>query len=444
MGFDHDISGIKFGSNPQEFVSRLPEAELFNPGAKGLVSFSDPNPLAMSQAVMSMGPVGFGADHRTWKWDGCRWVPDDEVIDRRLAVLAGNHFRKHHVASVRTMCSATRVYDIDPGTPDKSVIGFSNGVYDLEKKTLLPHDPARGFVPVLSVAYNKDATCPRFIKWVTEVVAPEDVALAWEIIAYMLLTGNPQQIAMMLIGAGGNGKGTFLRVLRHILGKANYTSQSLAQLTGNRFRMAQLYGKTANICGDIDPTHLKETAAFKLATGEDLVSAEHKGLPPFDFEAYAVPIFSANEVPTTSDTSDGYFRRWIPLEFPNSFQAGGFNEEALFEELEGIVAMALAMLPFVLTDKLRPNPVTMEKFETASDPFRSFYSERCTPGPDLYTSRDDIYGAYKHWTEQNGHMAMSARKVYAKLRELKIRETTRDTGQRGFCLHVEHIITRQL
>ena len=61
---------------------------------------------------------------------------------------------------------------------------------------------------------------------------------------------------------------------------------------------------------------------FKMLTGNDTVSGEHKFKDRFDFRSYAKLIFSCNKIPETKDKSIAYFRRWIIINFTHSIPFG--------------------------------------------------------------------------------------------------------------------------
>lgn len=418
-------------------------ADFFFATDKGLPKWTEPKVIDLAGAVLTMGPVAPGADDRFWTYRDNRWAPDDGAVQRRLVSLLGQRYRPALVRPVRDAIDAISPYGvIDAAQPDSALVGFCNGLLDVTTWEVLPADPYRGFVPRLAVDYDSGAQCPNFQAWLAEVLAPEDVNLAWCIIAYMLVTGNPWQKAIMFIGLGSNGKSTFIRVLNAILGPDNYSAVSLGHLTSNRFAPATLYGKLANICGDIDPTHLRETAMFKMLVGGDPIYAEHKNKDGFKFTSYAVPLFSANEIPTTSDTSDAYFRRWIALEFPHKL-SGRFDETKLTGEAAGIAAYALRFLPDVLANGIVPNAVTQEKFEIASDPLRLFYAEECVADTDAFTSRNTLYATYEAWAKCGGSVALSNRKVFSRLRALGVKDAQKHDGERGFALQVRTHAVRQ-
>ena len=168
----------------------------------------------------------------------------------------------------------------------------------------------------------------------------------WEVIGYTLMSGNPLHKMILLYGHGFNGKGVLMRVLTAVLGEGSVSSVSLHSLAEERFTRIRLLGKIANICGDIDASYIERTGLLKQATGEDLITAEHKFRKAAQFTSWAVPWFSANEIPASSDTSQGWLKRWEAFAFPNAFAPDPGYEATLktAAELEGIAANGVKAL----------------------------------------------------------------------------------------------------
>ncbi len=143
----------------------------------------------------------------------------------------------------------------------------------------MPHSPDYLSTVQLAVEYDPEAKCPRFDKWLTEVLDPDCIEFIWEIIGYTMYSGNPLQIAVLLSGKGRNGKGSLIRILEAIIGSHNITSVTLHDLSENRFAKALLYGKLANLAGDLDPKWVSNTAIFKSVTGGDTLQGENKSVP---------------------------------------------------------------------------------------------------------------------------------------------------------------------
>jgi len=123
----------------------------------------------------------------------------------------------------------------------------------------------------------------------------------------------------MFIGSGANGKSKLLQLIKLFIGSNNISSTPLNQLQPDSSGVCELFGKLANISGDLDNSSLKRSGIFKELTGGDTLSAKRKFLTDLNFENYAKLIFACNDLPKVYDLSDGFWRRWVLLEFPFKF-----------------------------------------------------------------------------------------------------------------------------
>ena len=376
---------------------------------------------AMAAAVIAQGPLRWGSDDRPWAYRDGVWSGDRHAIERRVVGLLRGRFRNGHASTVATVVRH-RIGTIE-ADPVPEVINFPNGLLDWRTGVLRPHDPEVLSTVQMGVPYRPDDQCPQFDAFLAEVLSPDYVKLAWEMIGYLMYSGNPLQVAFMLVGPGGNGKGTLLRVVTHILGRANVSSASLDSLNTNRFAAVTLFGKLANIAGDIDATYQESTAAFKKLTGEDLYQAEHKGADLFTFANWAVPVFSANRVPGSADTTEGYLRRWVVLEFPQKIQAKELGlSERLAAEGSGIANHAIRSL----REALGAGRLSIEgdaaggreRFNRSTDQARQWLDDEAMPAPDHWISMPDLYASYVRWAERNGAGRLSAAALGARLESI--------------------------
>jgi phage/plasmid-associated DNA primase len=99
--------------------------------------------------------------------------------------------------------------------------------------------------------------CPKIMNFMYEVVsAPEDVQTILDFIAYCLWQAFPFHKYILFNGSGRNGKGTMLRLIKRVLGPENISGESLHRILDNRFAVAELYGRLANIDADMSTAFL--------------------------------------------------------------------------------------------------------------------------------------------------------------------------------------------
>jgi len=232
-------------------------------------------------------------------------------------------------------------------------IAVDNGLLDVRTHELSAYTPEHFILSALPVAYKKDQDCPKIKKFLNEVVGETQVPLVQEAIGYTLYKAMPIHKSLMLIGDGANGKSTLLELLKRFLGSENVSNASLQALCFNRFSIAQLYGKMANICADLPSTALTQTGTFKMLTGSDTINAEEKFKQPFSFKNHAKLWFSTNKVPETTDDTTAFFRRWLLIVCNNVFTGDKCNPNILeeistAEELSGLLNFALEGLDRLL------------------------------------------------------------------------------------------------
>lgn len=335
---------------------------------------------SLANAVLEMGPLGIGRDNKFWVYNSGVWVTGERLFSQRITSLLRDRYIGAHESNVRKFLEAH--VPIIQCEPVKRYINFRNGMLDWRTGELLPHDPKYLSTVQLSCDWNPKAESYFFDKFVSEVMAADAVELYWQLFGYLLMNGNPMHLAYLFVGNGRNGKGVTLRTYQKVLGHDNVSNVTLDKLVESRFAGASLFGKVANIAGDIDATYMGKTAQFKAITGDDQIDAEHKFRDSFTFTPWAVPVFSANEFFTTSDSTHGFKARWIVLEFPNTFASSGDTgmEDRFDSELEGIAVKAVLALQGLMAKGVLASPEsvqkTRQKFEQSIDPLERWLGDR--------------------------------------------------------------------
>ncbi|RBO70530.1 phage/plasmid primase, P4 family [Microbacterium sp. H6] len=414
-----------------------------------------------SLAVHVSEGVAVGPDGSLWSYQGGVFRPDPDVIDRRVARVLRNDYtiaRGSVVERLVRYMPLTKHLTAEEPEPWCPLINLRNGVY-LWRETdaaerFASHDPVHRSMIQLPFEYDAGATCPNFDAWLYSVLPEEVHGLLWESLGYLLMTGNPLQTAFLLLGREGTGKSTFLRVLEKMLGRENISAESLKSLTENRFAASSLYGKAANIVGDIDSSYMDDTSLFLQITGGDTMSHERKGKDAFPFRPFAVPVFSTNKVWQSANTSGAYFRRWTILPFDIQVdRSKPFDEAALHAEVPGIFNKAMNALRALYyrtepkqvfdangrpTDEVIQEPAryfeivgaaseARERFARESDPIREWMDADelvyADAGNASYrVPRSTLYARYAAWCDQNNVGAKSGPKFYTAIRNLGYRE----------------------
>jgi P4 family phage/plasmid primase-like protien len=267
---------------------------------------------------------------------------------------------------------------------DTCYLNLPNGLLDWRTGQRHGHSPEVRSTVRIPVEWHPGATCPEISKWLAEVFPCECGEslcpcreFIEEVIGYTLLNENPLHKAIMAFGRGRNGKSTFLRLLAALAGAENISSVSPQALDENRFMGAELYGKLANLAGDVDPRTFRATETFKKATGEDFITAERKHAQPFQFKSRALMIAAFNRLPRSADTTEGFFSKWIVVPFTSYFPDTVADKTLISrlttpQELEGLLVLAVAGLRRLMERGHFELPPSVEKatasFRRAADP----------------------------------------------------------------------------
>ncbi|EMA43163.1 hypothetical protein C449_14332 [Halococcus saccharolyticus DSM 5350] len=153
----------------------------------------------------------------------------------------------------------------------------------------------------------------------------------------------------MLVGSGANGKGTFLAVVRALLGPENTSSVELQTLASERDAVADMYGSLANIDDDLSARKLNAgLGTFKKLVAGDRVRARRLYEDAFEYKAMGKHLYAANEVPQVDvpDDDEAFWRRWLLIEFPNHYPPSERDPElrdrlSESESLSGVLNWAI-------------------------------------------------------------------------------------------------------
>ena len=178
---------------------------------------------------------------------------------------------------------------------------FLNGEFSAQKDFCLNRLP---------VIYNSDAEKPvRWLKFMEELLNPDDILTLQEYMGYMLLPTTKAQNMMLIIGKGGEGKSRIGLVLRELFGNNMY-SCSLQKIEVDKFARANLEYMLITVDDDMKLEALPQTNHIKsIVTLEDQIDLERKGQQSFQGVVYARLIaFGNGGLHALYDKTDGYLQ----------------------------------------------------------------------------------------------------------------------------------------
>ena len=299
--------------------------------------------------------------------------------------------------------------------PHPNLINMKNGVFNIDTLKFSEHSKEYMSTIQIPVEYIVGAMCPRFEQYLDEVFEYDlqRQAIAQEWFGYSMTTETKAQKALILYGSGGNGKGVFTEILSTLIGDDNISNIPLNELNKGFSRVC-IFGKTANISNE-NETYDKafNTQYFKAIVGEDRINAEEKGKPVFSFKPTCKLILSVNNLPSTKDKSEGYYRRLSILNFTAHFDKESRDndlKDKLLSEILGIFLWAIEGLKRLRSNNFEFSHCknmenTLNEYKSQQNPMIGFFDELviCEPDKNHREDANKIYETFKNWCKKNGH-----------------------------------------
>ncbi len=196
-----------------------------------------------------------------------------------------------------------------------------DGILNLKTREVTPFTPEKVFFNKIPLNYDPKAKCEKIIKFLKDVLADgEDIKIIFEIFGFLLLKEYLIEKAFMFNGCGRNGKGKCLKLMEKFVGSENSCNVPIGSMQKDNFDLEDLFGKLINVGGDTGKTALKDTGCFKELTGRDGVNLKRKFKRTLRFVNYAKHVFACNDLPIVYDNTEGFWTKWVLLDFPYEFK----------------------------------------------------------------------------------------------------------------------------
>ena len=236
--------------NGQRFARRFGHRICFVPERKEWSAFDG----QIWREDTSRQRTAFGQDSARLIASEADLLGDDRRADRRSwarqSLGAGAVRRTIEMAQPHVTRSVTD-FDAEPW-----LLNVKNGTLDLRTGTLRPFNSADHLTRLAGTAYNADADCPLFKRFLRDIFDQDKdlIRFVQRCIGYTLTGSTGEQVFFFLQGAGRNGKSTLIQILQQMLGPyalSTPTDTLLAKhgASSTSNDVARLHGRT-NGLGD--------------------------------------------------------------------------------------------------------------------------------------------------------------------------------------------------
>lgn len=316
---------------------------------------------------------------------------------------------------------------------DKNLINFKNGVWDIEKRELIPHDSK--YLQTLQIPHEigpyKPFTDTRLYEFFKKTkLAKEDIKMILAYMAYCLTLDYGLKTFMILCGQSNTGKSVLLRFIETMVGRENTSALSMHELS-QRFYPSQLYSRLLNSCGDNGSLPLSSIENLKKITGGDQIMHEKKGKEPFFFVPFCKLIFSFNQLPLQlEEKSNAFYKRMRILYMNNElFLDNGYVNDLCSEEsVTEIIPYLLSLLPVKEIPRTRISNRMVEGLRQDSDSIHAFIKKKCAVSPEYRIKKDTLYEAYVDFCMQSGRESHKKHGFMRNMRSLGFTES-RETSK---------------
>lgn len=306
------------------------------------------------------------------------------------------------------------------------LLSVLNGMLDLNSLTLRVAMPEDYVTNQLPVVYDKNARCPLWEMTIKDILNEneDDIKIIQEFFGYCLMRGVKEQKCLILYGDGANGKGVVTGVLQNIIGMKNMTTLSLDKFT-SRY-VGRLNGKMLNIATESSAYTKEWSETFKAAIAGEIMMADEKYRPCFEFIPYAKHIITMNEKPYLEDKSFGVARRIMIIPFEKQYtEKPEHSDEALIdkdlseklkEEQSGQLNWSLIGAKrliengrFSISER---HSALIEEMRIDSNSALSFVKDECEIDHLSSVSVKELYNKYKEYCMESGLKGLIGKKKF--------------------------------
>ena len=372
--------------------------------------------------------------------DQYKIAPDEEKTKKLMKNVERTSFARNLLAMIEMAKSepgmTVRLEEFDA---DPMLLGLTNGILDLKNGVLMPASPDVLVSKRARIAYDPDAKCPRFLKFLAEVQPESDVRdYLCRLAGYSLTGRTTEQQFNFFHGSGANGKTVFVELIRWLLG--DYSKKISTEMLMQHKRNPQgaspdivgLKGIRFAYCSETEIGQRLSASLIKELTGSETLSGRPLYGATVNFQPTHKLTIVGNHKPEISDNSDGMWRRvnLVPFEVTVLEAARDIDlESKLRGEGPGILNWALEGLHEWLDHGLQvPERITAATsvYRDEMDVVGEWITECCNVGDGHSARKDVIYASYQEWTKVNGHSPLAQTRL------------TRRLGERGYKIAPDH------
>jgi putative DNA primase/helicase len=181
--------------------------------------------------------------------------------------------------------------------------------------------------------------------------------------------------------------------------------------------------------GETNFSEMNKTSTLKKLSGGDLIGYEYKNKDPFEDKNYAKVLIATNNLPTTTDKTIGFYRRWMIIDFPNQFsEARDILGDIPEEEYNALASKCCIILKELLEKRAFDNEGSVEermkRYEDKSNPLEKFVKENVEENINGQIWKWEFEEKLNSWCKDNRFRELSDVAIGKKMKELNVGQQT--------------------
>ncbi len=364
--------------------------------------------------------------------DEAKWAADrDDVRAKAFARFGIGAQRVSFRRAVLDAAKSEPGIERDAAELDRDPMLFNvrNGTIDLTTGNLRPHNPNDLITRVVPIDFDPDAQCPRWERFLVEVLPDaETIGFVQRFAGYCLTGSVEEEVFVFCHGSGANGKTKLAETLKAMSGPYAVTGPKgmLMSRHGEHHEceMMPLMGARLVTFSELPPNQRFDSRALKSLTGGDEITARWICANPVTFAPSHKILVLANRKPDLDESDEAMRRRVRLVPFERTIPEADRDPhlaEKLRAELPGILAWAVRGCLAWQRDRLgQPAKVraASDAYVAECDRLAPFFAEMVTFGPDLRVSCAALRTAYDGWCEREHEHPVGTREFAQRVRTL--------------------------
>ena len=345
---------------------------------------------------------------------------------KRIKVLQGLQ-RKQEILTLSRSGAGTLAITGNEWDRNPWLFAAANAIIDLKTGKARPGTPGDFIKTAAPTQWNGiDEPCPIFENFLVEVFDGniELINFIQRLFGYGITGLSILHLFIILFGAGRNAKGTFLELMKSVIGDYALKTESELLLEQKNARMAgspnsgilALRGRRIVWASETSDGRRLNAGRLKELVGGDTLNARPVfGKYHIEFSPSHLLLLLTNNKPSAPASDFALWQRVLLIPFsrsfvndpkaPNEVKANPYLGEKLKAEASGILAWLVKGCLEWQQQGLNPPEIVMaatNEYRSDEDTIGHFIEERCTLGDALQVRAGELFAAWKSWAEATG------------------------------------------